>query len=44
MNSKEAKEAKTGDKVTLRLSTQDNVTATIEYKAEKMIMQYQYLR
>lgn len=35
MNSKEAKEAKTGDKVTLRLSTQDNVTATIEYKAEK---------
>lgn len=35
MNSKEAKEAKIGDKVTLRLSTQDNVTATIEYKAEK---------
>ena len=35
MNSKEAKEASIGDKVTLRLSTQDNVTASIEYKNEK---------
>lgn len=34
MNSKEAKEAEVGDKVTLRLSTQDNVTASIEYKNE----------
>ena len=35
MNSKEAKEASIGDKVTLRLSTQENVTASIEYKNEK---------
>lgn len=34
MNSKEAKDAEVGDKVTLRLSTQDNVTASIEYKNE----------
>lgn len=34
MNSKEAKESEIGDKVTLRLSTQDNVTASIEYKNE----------
>ncbi len=33
MNSKEAKEAEKGDKVKLRLATQDVVTATIEYKA-----------
>lgn len=31
MNSEEAKEAKTGKKVTLRLSTQDEVPATIAY-------------
>ena len=35
MESNEAKEAQVDDKVTLRLATQDNVTATIEYKAEK---------
>lgn len=35
MESKEAKESQVGDKVTLRLSTQENITATIEYKKEK---------
>ena len=32
MNSKEAKEAEEGDKIKLRLATQDVVTATIAYK------------
>lgn len=35
MESKEAKESQIGNKVTLRLSTQENITATIEYKKEK---------
>ena len=35
MESKEARESQVGDKVTLRLSTQDSIKATIEYKTEK---------
>ena len=35
MDSKEAKESEIGNKVTLRLSTQDEIKATIEYKKEQ---------
>ena len=35
MQSKEAKEAKVGKKVTLRLSTQDEITATISYISDQ---------